>query len=303
MHDAEGRWQFATAHTLEKIYPDYTPTEIIDELDLSVFLGETASFQIVFTPPRTSQFRNTSALSVTVSGACAPHVALYSVDLVPCDLAAFSGHDDGYDRYWPGLYPDLLRPLMDGKISPLMGSWKALWVDFRVDDPAHAGTHDVEITMSDEQSIVLYRHTVSIEVIAADLPILPIVNTHWLHCDGLAQFYRVKVFSEEHWQLIDNFMASASRMQVNSLLTPIWTPPLDTERGGHRLCTQLLRISYENDTYTFDFEQLGRWLGLCRDHGIQYLELAHFFTQWGADATPSIYVDVGGELVERFQSS
>lgn len=300
MNSDGSRWRFAAAHTLEKIYPDYTPAESAVGLDLSVFLGETASFQVAFTPPRTSCFRQTAAISVAVNAAADPYVTLYSVDLVPCDLAAFSGHDKGYDRDQPGLYPDLLRPLTDGAIAPLLGGWKALWVDFRVDDPAQAGSHDVEITMSDALSTVLYRYTVSIEVIAADLPKLPIVNTHWLHCDGLAQFYRVEVFSEQHWQLIDNFMASASRMQVNSILTPIWTPPLDTEPGGHRLPTQLLRISYENGAYSFDFEQLGRWLRLCRKNDIEYLELAHLFTQWGAEATPSIYVDVAGELVEKF---
>jgi len=300
MSSEESRWQFAVAHTLEKIYPDYTPTGSAVELNLSVFIGETASFQVAFTPPQTSQFRQTAALTVAVNAAADPFVKLFSVDLVPCDLAAFTGHDGGYDRDQPGLYPDLLRPLTDGRITPLLGSWKALWVDFRVDDPAQAGTHEVVITMSGALSTVLYRYTVRIEVIAADLPKLPIVNTHWLHCDGLAQFYGVAVFSEQHWQLIDNFMGSASKMQVNSMLTPIWTPPIDTEPGGHRLTTQLLQIGYEDGSYTFGFEQLGRWLRLCRKHGIEYIELAHFFTQWGAEATPSIYAVVAGELVEKF---
>lgn len=300
MNNEASSWRFVVVHTLEKIYPDYIPDEHDIPLDLSVFLGETASFQVAFTPPRTPQFRQTSGLSVAVNMSAAPYVKLYSVELVPCDLAAFSGHDEGYDRDQPGLYPDLLRPLVDGTIRPLLGSWKSLWVDFRIDDHAQAGIHDIEITISDVQATVLFCHRTSIEVIAAELPKLPIVNTHWLHCDGLAQFYRVEVFSEQHWEFIDKFMASASRMQVNSILTPIWTPPLDTEPGGHRLPTQLLEISYENGEYTFDFEQLGRWLRLCRKNGIEYLELAHLFTQWGAEATPSIYIDVAGELVEKF---
>ena len=70
-----------------------------------------------------------------------------------------------------------------------------MWVDFYVDDPALAGVHEVQITISDTRSRVLHRSTVNVEVIGAELPRLPIANTHWFHCDGLAQFYGVDVFS------------------------------------------------------------------------------------------------------------
>ena len=124
-------WQFRLTHALDKIYPDWSPIGCAGPPELSVFLGETASFQIAFRPPSTTSFRDTSPLRVEVNAAAAPHVTLHSVDLVPCDLAAFPGHDDGYDRDLPGLYPDLLRPLIDGRIAPLIGSWTGLWVDFQ----------------------------------------------------------------------------------------------------------------------------------------------------------------------------
>ena len=294
-------WQFMRTHALDKIYPDWRPVAGgVATPDTSVFLGETASFQLAFVPPLTASFRETARLRVDVNPVAAPHVTLHSVDLVPCDFAAFPGHDDGYDRELAGLYPDLLRPLSDGTIAPSLGSWKGMWVDFYVDDPALAGVHEVQITISDTRSRVLHRSTVNVEVIGAELPRLPIANTHWFHCDGLAQFYGVDVFSERHWQLIDAFLASAARMQVNTLLTPVWTPPLDTAVGGHRLPTQLLQIAYREDRYVVDFALLDRWLDLCQKHGIERLEIAHLFTQWGAYATPSIYVTRAGESVEEF---
>lgn len=293
-------WQFTTTHSLAKIYPDFGAGSDGAPPDLSVVLGETASFQVAFQPPRTGRFRDTSRLRVDVNPAAAPHVTLHSVDLLPCDLAAFPGHDNGYDRDLPGLYPDLLRPLTDATIAPMLGSWRGLWVDFRVDEAALVGLHQVEITISDARSWVLYRHTVNIEVIGGELPPLPIANAHWFHCDGLAQFYGVEVFSERHWQLIDAFLGSASRMQINTILTPVWTPPLDTEIGGHRLTTQLLRITHRKGRYSVDFALLDRWLELCRKHGIERIEIAHLFTQWGAHATPSIYVTRAGVSVEEF---
>jgi hypothetical protein len=296
----ETGWQFSTTHSLAKIYPDSSVGPDGTLPDMSVVAGETASFQIAFRPPRTAHFRDNSPLRIDVNPAAAPYVTLHSVDLVPCDLAAFPGHDNGYDRDLPGLYPDLLRPLADATIAPMPGSWRGLWVDFRVDEPALAGVHEVEITVSDARSSVLYRRTVNIEVLGCQLSPLPIAHTQWFHCDGLAQFYGVEVFSERHWQLIDSFLGSASRMQVNTLLTPVWTPPLDTERGGHRLTTQLLRITHRVDGYSVDFALLDRWLELCRKHGIQRIEIAHLFTQWGAHATPSIYVIRAGVWVEEF---
>jgi hypothetical protein len=239
-------------------------------------------------------------LRVEVNAAAAPHVTLHSVDLVPCDLAAFPGHDDGYDRELPGLYPDLLRPFGDGTMAPLIGSWTGLWVDFRVDEPTLAGFHEVEITINDARSTPLYRCAVTVQVIGTELPALPIANSHWFHCDGLAQYYGVEVFSEEHWQVIEAFIASASRMQVNTLLTPVWTPPLDTEIGGHRTSTQLLDITDRAGSYIVDFARLDRWLELCEKYGMERIEIAHLFTQWGAFATPSIYVRRAGDLVEEF---
>jgi hypothetical protein len=293
-------WQFRLTHALDKIYPDWSLPGCTGAPHFRVFLGETASFQIAFRPPSAMSLRDTSPLRVEVNAAAAPHVALHSVDLVPCDLAAFPGHDDGYDRDLPGLYPDLLRRLIDHRIAPVIGGWTGLWVDFVVVDPALAGSHDVEIRIRDALGQPLYHCTVAIQVIGAELPALPIANTHWFHCDGLAQFYGVEVFSEKHWQVIEAFVASASRMQVNTLLTPVWTPPLDTEKGGHRLPTQLLDITDRAGSYTVDFSRLDRWLDLCRRYGIERLEIAHLFTQWGASATPSIYVRRAGQLVEEF---
>jgi hypothetical protein len=41
-------------------------------------------------------------------------------------------------------------------------------------------------------------------------------------------------------------------------------------------------------------------MALCRSHGIRTLEMPHLFTQWGALATPAIYVEHGGRMHRRF---
>ena len=84
------------------------------------------------------------------------------------------------------------------------------------------------------------------------------------------------------------------------LLTPLWTPPLDTMVGGERPTTQLLIIEKKGSKYIFDFSRLKRWLDICLSAGIEYFEMSHFFTQWGAKCIPKIVVTEAGEEKKLF---
>jgi hypothetical protein len=295
-------WTFLTVDSLEKVFPDERPRAAAPGHGLSGFLGETLSIQIAFLPPAADNIRALPPLRVEVEGALAGHVGLSTVELVPATLLAFDGHDPGYLRDTPGLYPDLLRPLAAGDaIPPAIGYWRAIWIDVRVDDPALAGTQDMILRIvSDHDGRLLHRVELAVTVHPVALPELAIVNTHWLHADCLADHYGVEVFSEEHWRLLDNYVAAAAGMRANSLLTPTWTPPLDTAVGGTRTPVQLIRIVDDGRGYRFAFDRLERWLRMCERHGIRTLEIAHLFTQWGARATPAIYVETPEGTEQRF---
>src|SRR5699024_2524913 len=43
-----------------------------------------------------------------------------------------------------------------------------------------------------------------------------------------------------------------------------------------------------------------RWLALCRRLGFTGIEIAHLFTQWGAQHTPAIQVETADGLEHRF---
>src|SRR5699024_8810278 len=116
----------------------------------------------------------------------------------------------------------------------------------------------------------------------------------------LSTHYDVEVFSERHWELIEAFLASAREMDVNSVLTPVWTPPLDTAEGHTRPFVQLVGIREEGGEYSFDLTRLDRWLALCRTLGFTGIEIAHLFTQWGAQHTPAIQVETADGLEHRF---
>ncbi len=84
------------------------------------------------------------------------------------------------------------------------------------------------------------------------------------------------------------------------LLTPVITPPLDTNIGAARPNTQLVKIKKDLNVYEFDFTLLKRFIGLCKKNKIEKFEISHLFTQWGVKCTPNIYAEENGETTRIF---
>lgn len=108
-------------------------------------------------------------------------------------------------------------------------------------------------------------------------------------------YYCTEAFDERHWKIIESFMKTAVKNGNNMILTPVFTPPLDTYVGGERPTVQLVDISIENGEYSFDFSKLKRWIEMCKKVGMKYFEISHFFTQWGAEHAPKIMARINGE--------
>ncbi|NIK59035.1 glycoside hydrolase domain-containing protein [Kribbella shirazensis] len=292
-------WEFVVCDALAKVHPVRDPRPVTAGTRFQAFLGEPASFQLAYRPPLDPTFRNPSPLQVRVEGAAADLVTVSYVDLVPCSFVALPGHDDGYEYDEPGLYPDVLRPVQNGEAPVRFGGWGALWFDVTTTDPERTGVHELTIVMTSPDGSELHREQVAVELADIALPPLDIVSSHWMHLDALADHYGVEVFSEEHWAMVERFMASAAEMGATSLLAPVWTPPLDTAIGSYRTVVQLIDITATGEGYRFGFDRLRRWLDLCRRTGITGVEVAHLFTQWGAKATPGIVVSQDGAEPRR----
>ena len=140
----------------------------------------------------------------------------------------------------------------------------------------------------------------TLEVIPATLPDQTLIHTEWFHADCLANYYEVEIFSERHWALIGQFMQIAAQNGINMILTPLFTPPLDTE-VGRTANRALVDVAVTSDgAYTFGFDKLDRWADLCDSNGIQFLEFSHLFTQWGAGHAPKIIANVNGKPEKLF---
>ena len=208
-----------------------------------------------------------------------------------------------YIRRQPGLYPDLLRPLnYRGCVSLLVHQPQVLWIEAELPPELPAGLYTLTAELQDMNSGEPYgSQTVTVRVLEAELPPQRLIHTEWFYADCLASYYHVPVFSERHWRIIERFLRAAVKNGINMILTPVFTPELDTYIGGERPTTQLLGITVEEPgRYRFDFSLLERWIDLCRSVGVEYFEIPHFFTQWGAKHAPKFVASVNGRKKRIF---
>ncbi|OOC62881.1 DUF4091 domain-containing protein [Paenibacillus ihbetae] len=228
-------------------------------------------------------------------------VSVYSVGLVPSEFPIYPDHDGHILRSTPGLYPDPLYPLdPENRVHSPGNQWRSVWLEVQVTERAEPGIHAIEVIFYSQHGDELGGERFEVDVIPASLPKQQLIRTEWFHCDGLAQFYGVEVFSEEHWRLIERYVETAAEHGINMLLTPLFTPPLDTAVGGERLTVQLVDVEKSGDGYAFGFDKLERWIKMGLRLGIEYFEFSHLFTQWGAAHAPKIMVREDGETKRLF---
>ncbi|MBR6709409.1 MAG: DUF4091 domain-containing protein [Clostridia bacterium] len=284
--------------SLEKCFADEAlETKPILER-ISVLRGEQLSFQLAYTETDPACQRS---LTPCLSGDLACCTAIRRVDSIPSTMPVYKGlTDDNYLRTEPGLFPDLLRPIDGGTVSPEPGMLDALWLTVEIPDTFPAGEHVIAVALCDEDGEIVSRNFLRVTLIDAALPEQELIFTQWFHSDCLAHYYGVEVFSERYWEIVENYVRTAAANGINLLLTPVFTPPLDTAVDGERLTVQLVGVTLDDGKYSFDFTLLDRWIEMCNRCGIKYLEIAHFFTQWGAAHAPKIMAAVDGEYRRIF---
>lgn len=196
-----------------------------------------------------------------------------------------------------GYFPELLRPL-DGAFKAQAGKWNSVWLEIIPKTDFEAGEEKIIVNFDCNNEIQSVEFT--LDVIDAKLPEQTLINTNWFHTDCIATHYNIDVFSEQYWEYVQNFLQVAYDHGMNMVLTPLFTPPLDTKVGGERPTVQLVGVRMNNGEYSFDFSALDRWIEMCDKIGIKYLELSHLFTQWGAKKCPKIMAMVDGEYKRIF---
>ncbi len=245
-------------------------------------------------------------------------VSLYSVGYVPVPHTAMEKLSETYE---PNLFADVLIPkAVNPKIKKLnsflkvhteLGEkvvlhsakdcWKSIWLTFGEKKKCPAGEHTVKVIFCSRlDDSVVAECEIKVKIIDANLPKQTLKYTNWFYCDCLADTYDVELFSDRFFEIFESFVQAATLNGMNTLLTPCFTPPLDTPIGDYRKTVQLVKVTLENGKYAFDFTLLKRFVQSAKKCGIKYFEHSHLFSQWGAEYAPQIVADVDGKQKRIF---
>ena len=301
-------------HSLARIFPQGEVPPHSDSF--TALRNEPLSFQIGYTveeaPNATFYLRIQSDLPISLyDEGCVPLITTANAVLT--------------EQYAPGTFPDLLLPRpvnpplepihnayrratntvseQSGRIPQIAyrGTIRALWLTVNEDGKRlAAGDYPITVEFYNVRSELIGSCTVTVRLLAATLPHQTLCYTNWFHCDCLADTYGVELWSEEFYRVFRHQVTAAARHGMNMLLTPTFTPALDTRVDTERMTAQLVDVTLTDGVYSFGFDKLKRYIDEARSCGIRYFELAWLFTQWGARYAPKVMATVNGKYRHLF---
>lgn len=237
-------------------------------------------------------------LHFKVKGKLAPYITIMEVENVPVRYTP-SQRDDYY-LGTDGLFPDIVKPISGlGFVLP-NNVWRAAWLRVYCADGLPVGKHTTVVGLYNKSGDLFKEIAFEIEVLDVALPKNNLLVTNWMHYDCICHKHKVKPFTKAFYEVLDKYLEVYTESGCNMLLTPIFTPPLDTAVGTERDTAQLVGVEEINGKYRFDFRKLKEFIRFALARGIEYFEFSHLFTQWGGQACPKIIVKKEGELVKDF---
>lgn len=273
--------------------------------------GERFSYQIALSYETFGKSNNFAAGKIEVDSVLAPYIKIYNIKntVMDCPITRSPAEfDKNYITKEPGLMPDILIPAENSdNVWVVANNTEAIWVEVNIPKNIEHGTYDINIRLramdlwsTNLKDGYLFEKKMSVEVLNEEILPQSLIYTRWLYVDCIADYHNVEIYSEEHWNLIEKYIAQAVDVGINMILVPVHTPPLDTAIGTTRPCVQLVDVKKNGDVYTFGFEKFKRFIDICKKCGVKYFEIAHMFSQWGAKFAPNIMVEENGKLSYGF---
>jgi hypothetical protein len=154
-------------------------------------------------------------------------------------------------RSAPFDFPD---PLLDvDSVHLKAGETQPVWVTVFIPPEAPAGNYTGKIYVFSEKTNASIQITLKVYPITL-APKRTLWLTNWFNAEGLASYYNVKPWSEEHWRLIRSYAKFISKYRQNVIITPV---------------LQLIKfIEAPNGTVECDFSNFDRWVELFIEEGV-----------------------------------
>ena len=222
--------------SLVKVFSDNEPTQKAFDR-LSCMRNEKVQLQVAFCS------REDSEININAKSDFGDCLNMYWVEEIYSKNPVHTLQEDYTLRKKSGYFPELLRPL-DGVFIAKAGKWNSVWIEIIPKTAYKVGENKINVSFASGENIEKAEFT--IEVIGADLPEQTLINTNWFHSDCIAVHYGIEVFSDKYWEYVQNFLQVAHDYGMNMVLTPLFTPPLDTKIGGERPTVQLVVVDFTN---------------------------------------------------------
>ena len=220
------KFEFSFVSSLEKIFFQ-KPDASLTVTGSSMLKNEIHSFQLAAWAEGDVPQR--IPCSIEINSEISEYVSVFAVDYVPGLLPLLYGEwkgDHDFLTMEPGLFPDPLRRVRDGRIELSNSQSRALW--FSVEPKGKvSGCYPITVTIKRDNGETIGELTYRLEIINAELPALDIVNTGWFHGDCLSVLHDAPVFSEKYWEVVAKYLEIYTKFGHNMVLTPVFTPPLD----------------------------------------------------------------------------
>lgn len=294
--------------SLERCFLNSDISQFNELKEASIFKNQVYSFQMLVQAEELKGMYRLYRIVPIIESKINDYITIREVVPLPSEMPAFPTHDDGVERVKPGLFPELLRPLKyDGIMNVPPKQAKSVFItvdpkgeifgDFTIKVKIFRATYEEGLKATEE---LLGEQTLELSIKDASLPKQDVMFTQWLYADCLADYYKVPVFSDKHFEICEKFIKTAVDGGRNMLLTPVLTYALDTYHFGERTTTQLVEICKKGKNYTFKYDLLDRWLDMAAKCGVEYYEISHLFSQWGAQSAPKVVATVDNKVETIF---
>lgn len=163
---------------------------------------------------------------------------------------------------------------------------EGIWITIPVKEEIETGSYPIKIRISGKDDSTFgenrewYGEQLFIlDILPVTLPKQEIIHTEWFSADCIGTWYHLEPLTQPWWKMMGVYIRNAAEYGINMLLTPVFTPPLETREGMERPTVQLVKITKTKDSYEFDFTNLKKWVVMAKELGIEYFEMPHLFTQ------------------------
>ena len=207
---SEYPYEFYLASSLEKVFPSVRPAALPENTRLSAWRGTRAAVQLVYRVEKTIPTVTRQVFRVEISGAPC-ETTIRRVELLPSDFPVTTfpeGEgglpDDNYITTEPGMFPDLLQPA-EGRIIPLPGQYRSLWLSWQIPADARPGAYPVTIRVCAGEDPKAFNcipasasggkhpvRTLSLTLCVGRAVLEPqrLIHTEWFHADCLG-YWRI----------------------------------------------------------------------------------------------------------------